>query len=294
VTQRVGVDVGGTKCLGVAIDLSGAVIGEVKVPTPQGAQAILDTIVGIVDELGGGTSIGVGLPGLVDRDGTLRAAPNLPGVFQVPFGRLLGERLTAPVFLDNDATCAAVAEWRLGAGRGVDDLMVVTLGTGIGGGVVAGGRLQRGGHGLAGEIGHMTIVSDGRPCGCGRRGCWERYASGSALSDHARVLTGDAVAGEAVVEAARAGDAWAVQVIEVFAGWVALGLANLANVLDPSRFVIGGGLAQAADVVLEPIRAAYPRYLYAAPHRAIAEITVGETGSYAGAVGAALLGDLDR
>lgn len=293
-TQRVGVDVGGTKCLGVAIDVHGAVIGEVKVPTPQGVEALVDTIVSVVHELGGGVSIGVGLPGLVDRDGTLRAAPNLPGLFDVPFGHLLGERLTAPVALDNDATCAAVAEWRLGAGRGLDDVMVVTLGTGIGGGVVAGGRLQRGAHGLAGEIGHMTMVSDGRPCGCGRRGCWERYASGSALSDHARVLTGDSVTGEGVVQAARSGQAWALEVIDVFAGWVAMGLANLANVIDPARFVICGGLADASDVVLQPIRDAYPRYLYASPHREIADITVGVIGSSAGAVGAALLGDLER
>lgn len=292
-TQRIGIDVGGTKCLGVALGPTGAVLAEVKVPTPQGADDLVDTIVAVVHELGGGVSVGVGLPGLVARDGTLRAAPNLPGLFEIPFGRLLRGRLEAPIFLDNDATCATVAEWRVGAGRGVDDLVVVTLGTGIGGGLVSAGRLQRGGHGFAGEIGHMTIVSDGRPCGCGRRGCWERYASGSALGDHARVLTGESLSGEAVVQAARTEQEWALDVIEVFASWVAVGLANLANVVDPTRFVIGGGLADAADVLLDPIRRAFVRHVYAAPHRVIADIVVGETGSSAGAIGAALLAALD-
>lgn len=293
-TARLGVDVGGTKCLGVAVDASGAVIDEVRLPTPRGVAALVDTIATMVEQLGGGDHVGVGLPGLVAPNGVLRAAPNLPDVVEAPLGELLGRRTNMAVSLDNDATCATLAEWRSGAGRGVDDLIVVTLGTGIGGGLVMGGRLQRGAHGFAGEIGHMVIDPGGRLCGCGGRGCWERYASGSALADHARVLTGSMVTGEAVVEAARAGQHWAQDVIEVFADWVAVGLANLANAVDPARFVLGGGVAEAGDVVLEPIRAAFTQRLYAPQHRVVAEIAISEYASYAGAVGAALLSDRGR
>jgi glucokinase len=187
-----------------------------------------------------------------------------------------------------------VAEWTLGAGTGVDDLVMVALGTGIGGGLVMGGRLQRGHHGFAGEIGHMTIVSGGRSCGCGRRGCWERYASGSALADHARVRHGSGVSGEDVIAAARRREPWAHEVVEVFANWVGMGLANLANIVDPQRFVIGGGLAEAGDVVLQPLRQAFSRHVYAAEHRPLADIEIGRLGEYAGAVGAGLLTDLSR
>ncbi len=160
----------------------------------------------------------------------------------------------------NDATCAALAEWRFGAGRGVDDMVMVTLGTGIGGGVVAGGRLIVGANGFAGEFGHMVVDPDGPPCPCGRRGCWERYASGSGLAQLARaaavggrlrrvveVAGGDAgmVRGEHVQAAAREGDPGAVAVVDEFARWVALGLVNLTNALDPARFVLGGGWPRA-------------------------------------------------
>jgi glucokinase len=289
--RRLGVDVGGTKCLGVAVDDHGTVVDEVRFPTPYGASALVDTIAEIVERLGGGDHVGVGLPGLVTPTGVLRAAPNLPDVVEAPLGELLSRRLGVPVHLDNDATCATLAEWRTGSGRGVHDLMVVTLGTGIGGGLVQGGRLQRGAHGFAGEIGHMVIDPGGRHCGCGGRGCWERYASGSALADHASMLTGSSVTGEDVVRAARQSQPWAREVIEVFAGWVALGLANLANAVDPARFVLGGGLAESGDVLLEPIRASFPQRLYAAQHRPVVDIVIGEHASYAGAIGAALLAE---
>lgn len=291
--RRIGIDVGGTKCLGVVVSDDGALLDEMKVPTPLGVEALIEAIVDMVHRLGGTEQLGVGLPGLVTRHGVLRAAPNLPGVVEAPVAALLQQRLgpSVSVSVDNDATCAALAEWHLGAGRGVHDMVLVTLGTGIGGGVVMGGNLQRGGHGFAGEIGHMTMVADGRACGCGRRGCWERYASGSALADHARVITGTATRGEDVIAAAGDGQSWAIEVVEVWAGWVAAGLANLANVVDPQRFVIGGGLAEAAAVILGPITTAYPQHLYAAEHRDLAEIAAGACGPRAGALGAALLGE---
>jgi len=290
VTRRLGVDVGGTKCLGVLVDADGRVIRDVRVRTPPDVTGLIDTIAEVVERLGGGDSLGVGLPGLVDAGGVLRAAPNLAGVAEFPARALLEQRLGMAVAVDNDATCATLAEWSLGAGRGVDDLVLVTLGTGIGGGLVAGGRVRRGAHGMAGEIGHMVVEREGRPCRCGHRGCWERYASGSALGDHSRALTGAHRPGEEVIAAARRLDAWALEVVEVFVGWVALGLANLANVLDPARFVIGGGLADSGDVVLAGIRDAYARALYSAEHRPLAEIVMASLGPEAGAVGAALLG----
>ena len=288
-TRLIGVDVGGTKCLGVALDDSGRVLSELRVPSPSDADALVDTIAGLITALGPGDSVGVGLPGLVDRRGVLRAAPNLPGVVELAAAERLAERLGYPVSVDNDATCAALAEWQWGAGAGVDDLVVVTLGTGIGAGLVAGGRLQRGAHGLAGEVGHMIVQVDGRACGCGRRGCWERYASGSALADHAKVVTGLTVTGEQVVAAAREQQAWALEVIDVFASWVALGLANLANVTDPARFVIGGGLADVGDVLLGSLTGAYRESLYASAHRPVADIAMATLGPRAGAIGAAWL-----
>jgi len=290
VTRRLGIDVGGTKCLGVVLDADGRVTRRVRVPAPPDVTGLLDAVAEVVEGLGGGDTLGVGLPGLVDAGGVLRAAPNLAGVAEFPARALLEQRLGMTVAVDNDATCATMAEWSLGAGRGVDDLVLVTLGTGIGGGLVAGGRIRRGAHGMAGEIGHMVVEREGRPCRCGHRGCWERYASGSALGDHARSLTGTHVPGEEVIAAARRLDPWALEVVEVFADWLALGLANLANVVDPARFVIGGGLADTGDVVLAGVREAYARTLYSAEHRPLAEILMASLGPEAGAVGAALLG----
>jgi glucokinase len=186
-------------------------------------------------------------------------------------------------------------------------MVLVTLGTGIGGGVVAGGALQRGVNGFAGEFGHMVIDPSGPPCPCGRRGCWERFASGSGLAmlardaatghrlhDVVRHAGGDpqAVRGEHVQAAAREGDAEAVAVIDDFARWVALGLANLTNVLDPELFVLGGGLAAASDLYLEPIRRWYRELLYQPDLRPIPRIEFARWGPLAGAVGAALLPEL--
>ncbi len=329
-TSRIGIDVGGTKCLGVVLDDSGAVVRSERRPTPHDPTAILDTLVGLVHDLandlgrdlgrdlgqGDGAaehrdtsaiSLGVGVPGLVTRHGVLRAAPNLVDISEFEVGRLLSERLGMRVYVDNDATCAAAAEWRTGVAMGASDVVMVTLGTGIGGGIIAGGVLQRGTNGFAGEIGHMVVHPDGPPCPCGRRGCWERFASGSGLGRLAREaaigkrlrrvveLAGgdtDRVRGEDVQAAAREGDREALDVIDNFGRWVALGLVNLANVLDPEMFVLGGGLASSGDLYLGPIQRWFTALLYAPdvrPHPALAFATLGDK---AGAVGAALLPEL--
>ena len=276
VGRTVGIDVGGTKCLGVVLDTQGEIVAEDRRPTPRGAGSLpilIDTLAELAGALGPYDELGVGVPGLVTNEGVLRAAPNLDGVAEFDVAGLLGERLGHRVHVDNDATCAAVAEWRFGAGRGTTDMVLVTLGTGIGGGLVAGGALQRGKHGFAGEYGHMIVDPDGPPCPCGRRGCWERYASGSGLARLAReaavgrrvdrvleLAGGDteAVRGEMVMQAAREGDADALAVIDDFGRWVALGLVNLTNALDPEMFVLGGGLAAGSDLYLEPVRALVP------------------------------------
>lgn len=284
-------DVGGTKCAGVRLGSGGSVVDHRERPTPQGAEAVFDTIVAVIEDLGltDSDEIGVGLPGLVDLGGRLRHAPNLPGVVDVDAAAELAARLGRVVAVDNDATCAAIAEWRRGAGRGHEDLVVVTLGTGIGGGIVTGGRLLRGAHGTAGEIGHLVVEVEGRRCGCGRRGCWERYASGTALADHARVATGTAMSGPEVMAAARRGEDWALEVLGVFTDWVGRGLAALVNVVDPACFVIGGGLVEAGDLLLEGITRALGTHLYASEHRELPEVRLAELGPRAGAIGAALL-----
>jgi len=304
---RVGIDVGGTKALGVVLDASGSVVAEERRPTPRGENSLgplVDTLVELANDLGVDGSLGIGVPGLVTRDGVLRAAPNLDGVADFAVAELVGERLGHSVSLDNDATCATVAEWQLGAGRGASDLILVTLGTGIGGGLVADGVLHRGRNGFAGEYGHMVVQPDGPRCPCGRRGCWERYASGSGLAMLAReAATGrrlrsvvehaggdpQAVRGEHVQAAAREGDEEALAVIDDFGRWVALGLSNLTNAFDPEVFVLGGGLAEGAELYLEPITRWFGELLYQPHLRPSPRIEFAEWGPLAGAVGAALL-----
>jgi glucokinase len=308
--RRIGIDVGGTKALGVALDAEGDVVAEDRRPTPRGANSLeplIDTLAELAESLGVEDSLGIGVPGLVTRDGYLRAAPNLDGVADLPVGKLLGDRMGFFVHVDNDATCATVAEWRKGAGIGIDNLMLVTLGTGIGGGVVANGALQRGMNGFAGEFGHMVVDPNGPRCPCGRRGCWERYASGSGLAMLAReAATGhrlravveradgdpQSVRGEHVMAAALDGDEEALAVIDDFARWVALGLSNLTNAFDPEMFVLGGGLAAGAELYLEPISRWYRELLYQPHLRPLPRIEFAHWGPRAGAVGAALLGSV--
>ncbi|MBA3289599.1 MAG: ROK family protein [Acidimicrobiia bacterium] len=303
-----GIDVGGTKILGVVVDAAGRTVAETRRPTPRGTPALIDDLVATADELvasvGAVDGIGVGVPGLITTAGTLRSSPNLPGIERLDVAGELATRLARPVAVGNDATCATLAEWQLGAGRGVDDLVLVTLGTGIGGGIVTGGRLVVGANGFAGEFGHMVVDPNGLRCPCGRRGCWERYASGSGISALARNdalagglsavverAGGDAalVRGEHVQAAALEGDVDALDVVDQFARWVAIGLANLTNAFDPAAFVLGGGLAVGADVFLEPIQRWFTATLYAPEHRPHPALTFATLGEHAGAIGAALL-----
>lgn len=305
--HHLGIDVGGTKCLGVVIDAEGALLAETREPTPRGGDALVGVLAAIIGELesvvGEVAAIGVGLPGLITLEGVLQSSPNVPDVIELDVAGRLGGRLGRRVTVGNDATCAALAEWTVGAGRGVDDMVMVTLGTGIGGGIVAAGRLVVGANGFTGELGHMVVDPNGPPCPCGRRGCWERYASGSGLAQLARTAAvggrlrrvvemagGDPalVRGEHVQAAAREGDQGAIAVIDEFARWVALGLVNLTNALDPAAFVLGGGLAEGAELYLAPIERWFQALLYAPELRPHPALAFAELGERAGAIGAAM------
>lgn len=287
-------------------------VDERRVPTPVGEGPLLEALAGVATAVRGDgelVGVGVGVPGLVDRRGVLRFAPNLPGVEAMPIKADLEAVLGVEVRVDNDATCAAWGERQVGAAQGYDDVILVTLGTGIGGGIVADGGLVRGANGFAGEIGHMVVDPDGPPCPCGQRGCWERFASGSGLGGlavraategrAARVLAlagGDPslVRGEHVTVAAADGDAEAQAVLADFGWWVALGLANLANVFDPEAFVLGGGLVEAGELLLAPVREAFARLLTGGAYRPPVDIVAATLGEHAGAIGAACLFDIVR
>ena len=317
----VGLDVGGTKVLGVVLSGGDAVLAELRVATPQPTtgppvggvaadqdrSAVVEALALLVRELQrehGPGAVGMGIPGMLDRTGMLRFSPNLPAAAGGDVATALSERLGGvPVHVDNDANCAALAELTLGAARGARTALVVTLGTGIGGAVIVDGAVQRGAHGLAGEVGHMVVDPSGPACPCGGRGCWERCASGAGLARLAReaalagtlfgavALAGgdpELVRGEHVARAAADGDVGSLAVMESLGWWVALGLANLVAVLDPERIVVGGGLAVVGEMLFAPVRRFFAELVEGGAHRPEVPIVPAELGEQAGAVGAAL------
>jgi glucokinase len=308
-SYRLGVDVGGTKCLGVVIDADGEIVASDRRPTPRGEEQLVATVVELATGLGDGVgpvaTVGVGLPGSITIDGVLTSSPHLPGVIEFDAAGALSERLERTVKVTNDASCAALAEWRVGAGRGVDNMIMITLGTGIGGGVIADGRLLLGAHGYLGEFGHMVIDPDGPDCPCGKRGCWERYASGSAIALEAKRLAEaegrlanvvaaagsfEAITAEHIVAAAIDGDADAAHVLGHFARWMAVGLGSLTMAFDPAMFVIGGGLSRAAPVYEDVLRRRFAEAVYASDLRPLPVLSFAVLGDRAGAVGAAFYG----
>jgi len=315
-----GLDVGGTKVLGLAVDALGAVLAEVRVPTPRRpgatpsddvlAELVIAALASVVEQLqeqvaDDVVAVGVGAPGLVSNDGLLHFAPNLPGGTGLDVAGRLSARLGGlPTVVDNDATCATVGEWAHGAATGTSDAVLVTLGTGIGGGIVSGGRVLRGASGFAGEVGHMVVDPSGPPCPCGKRGCWERFASGSGLGRLAReaahagrlddvvdLAGGDpeSVRGEHVTMAAKAGNAGALAVLTELGWWLALGLTNLALALDPAVMVYGGGLVETVTLVLDAVQASFDDLLEGRAYRPPVLILPAQLGERAGAIGAALV-----
>lgn len=279
--DAIGVDIGGTNVRVAAVAVDGTVRDVQRAPTPYGdAARLVTTVAELVDGLPG--PIGVGIAGGITADGALCGAPNL-GLDGVRIGALLADALGRGVTVTNDADAAVWGEHQLGAGRGVDHLVLLTLGTGVGGGAVVDGALLRGATGLAGEFGHIIVDEGGAPCPCGNRGCLEAYASGTAMA------TGDRDARE-VVAAARGGDQEAVAHLAAVGTWVGVGLASLVAVLDPARIVLGGGAGEAAfDQVAPAAREALAERLFARARRDPPPLVAAELGDRAGVVGAALL-----
>jgi glucokinase len=304
----IGVDVGGTKIAAGVVDKNGAILEMVKRPTPAAnAAGTIGVISDAVTELLGSyevDAIGIGAAGFVDESrSAVLFAPNLAWRNE-PVARKVEERTGHPVVVENDANAAAWAEAKLGAGRGHDHMMLVAIGTGIGAGIVLNGELYRGRWGMAGEPGHYRVVPDGRLCGCGNRGCWEQYASGSALvaeaRDFARRSPGAAVrllqlaggnpegiTGPDITAAAKEGDAAALRCFEIIGRWLGEGLADLAAILDPGCFVLGGGVSDAGDLLLTQVKAAFSNGLTGRQYRQHAAIVLAELGPEAGLIGAA-------
>ncbi len=304
----IGVDVGGTKVAAGVVDERGRIVEKLRRATPAASpERTAAAIAAVVTELLGRhavTAVGVGAAGFVDEaGGTVVFAPNLAWRGE-PLRTKLTGMVGLPVMVDNDGNASAWAEVRFGAARGHAHVIFVSVGTGIGAGFILDGRLYRGRWGMAGEPGHARVVPDGRLCGCGNRGCWEQYSSGSALVTEARdfamrspggamrllQLAGGnaaAITGTHITEAAREGDPAALRCFSIVGTWLGQGLANLAAILDPGCIVVGGGVSEAGELLLGPARAAFDKALPGTGYRPRVEILRAALGADAGIVGAA-------
>jgi len=316
----IGIDIGGTKVAGGVVDDQGRVLSRARRDTPHRSMSpdvVENTIVEVVDELFEAvgrdriSAVGIGAAGFVAADrATVVFAPHLSWRHE-PLQENLQRRVRVPITVDNDANAAAWAEWKFGAAQGESHLMIVNLGTGIGGGIITDGQVQRGRFGIAGEFGHMQVVPNGLRCECGNRGCWEQYASGNALVREARSLiaarspmatdllasVGDDPAnltGPLITAAAQAGDQTAIELLAEIGHWLGVGIANLAAAFDPGTFVVGGGVSAAGPLLLGPARETFRRQLTGRGYRPQAEIVAAEMGNEAGLIGAADLARVDR
>jgi glucokinase len=306
----VGVDIGGTKIGAGVLSPDGELVAQDKRSTPvRDSDAVLEVMVDLIEEFQEEyelEAVGIGVAGLVDASRSrVIVAPNL-GWVEEPLRLQVERSVGLPAVIENDANAAAWGEYCHGAGRNRNDLVMVTVGTGIGGGIILGSKLQRGSNGIGAEFGHLRLVPDGRLCGCGRHGCWEQYGSGNALVRTARNLASDrrdaagvlmsfgdgtpeGVQGPDITEAARRGDNVALEAFEVTGTWLARGMVEVATLLDPAAFVIGGGVIDAGDLLLGPTRREYAAQLLARSQRPMTEILPAELGNLAGIYGAAEL-----
>jgi len=306
----IGVDIGGTKIAAGVVDDDGTILAKTRRATATADSSSVDR--GVIEacrelaeqfEIG---AIGLVAPGFVSSDQrTVMFTPNLPWrdhPLRDNVAKALGTDV--PIVVENDANAAAWAEHRFGAGRGVDDMVLLTIGTGLGCGAVVDGNLLRGAWGVATEAGHLRVVPNGHQCGCGLRGCWEQYASGNALVRNARAAVetrpaeataildrcdGDVhgLKGPAVTAAAHAGDPLAIELLAELGTWIGEGSAAVGTIIDPALIVIGGGVAAAGDLLLEPARAGFLSQLSGRGHRPVASIELASMGNDAGLVGAA-------
>lgn len=307
-SMTIGVDIGGTKIAAGLVDDEGNILRVLRKPSPaRHAKSVVETVLTLVGRLRADcevVAIGVGAAGFVnaDRDRVI-FAPNLAWRDE-PLGVHISEATDLPTVIENDANAAAWGEFRFGAARGHRSAAVITVGTGIGGGIVINNELLRGGAGFAGEIGHINMVPDGLPCGCGQLGCWEVYSSGGALLRAARegartdreqskvlldLADGDpeAITGLMITEAAHAGCSGALEAFDEVSRWLGQGMADLGALFDPDVFVLAGGVSEAGDVLLSPARKSYEQRLTAREYRPIAPVKLAELGNDAGMIGAA-------
>ncbi|MEU9008319.1 ROK family glucokinase [Streptomyces sp. NPDC048479] len=303
----IGVDIGGTKIAAGVVDEAGTILETHTVPTPSTPQGIVDAISSAVAGAGKGydiEAVGIGAAGYVDdKRATVLFAPNIDWRHE-PLKDEIEQRVGLPVVVENDANAAAWGEYRFGAGQGHEDVICITLGTGLGGGIIIGNKLRRGHFGVAAEFGHIRVVPDGLLCGCGSQGCWEQYASGRALVRYAKqranatpenavVLLGlgdgtvEGIEGKHVSAAARQGDPVAIDSFRELARWAGAGLADLASLFDPSAFIVGGGVSDEGELVLDPIRKSFRRWLIGGKWRPHAQVLAAQLGGKAGLVGAA-------
>lgn len=313
-----GIDIGGTKLAAGLVTLEGELVAQDRAPTlaQEGPSPVIGRMVDLCRRVLAQSGVdrrevlagGVGCGGPLDPvAGVIMEPPNLPGWVDVPLVQRLEDALSMPAYLDNDANAAALGEHRFGAGRGVANMVYLTISTGVGGGVIMGGRLYQGQNGNAGEIGHMSLVYNGRLCNCGSRGCLEAYASGTSIAARAReaVLAGngsllvalaggspEAITGETVEEAVRAGDPVARQVWEETMEILGAGVANVINIFNPERVVLGGGITNVGDLLFEPVRRiALSRAMK--PLSRVVQIVPAQLGGQVGVLGAAAVA-LDR
>ena len=318
--KYIGIDVGGTNLKAGLVDESGLILAthSIKVAQVDDADSLAWTLVSLTQELcrAAGVSleqvisVGVGVPGTVEiRSGTILYTCNLP-LKNVPLRKLFHRYLATPLYIENDANCAALAEYFVGAGRGSKRFITVTLGTGIGGGIVHNGKIFHGANGMAGEVGHMSIVYGGEPCPCGRRGCWERYASAQALkrmtaqavAEHSDSVlaavvreNGGHISGRSAFEAMRRGDQTGKAVCEQYIDYLAAGIINLVNIFQPDTLAIGGGVSNEDDrYLLDPLRRRVERESIPCSRDKMTKIVKAELGNRAGIIGAAFLGKNKR
>ncbi|MDR1169101.1 MAG: ROK family protein [Heliobacteriaceae bacterium] len=310
--NKIGIDVGGTNVKLALIDRNGNILYQNTVPTraemgyeytvnniKQSVYELLKETKSTIDTIDG---IGFGFPGQVDyKSGVVRLAPNIPGWADIPIAKMIEDEFHVPVCADNDVRCAALGELNFGAGAGCENLICVTVGTGIGAGLIVNGRLVRGASNAAGEIGHVKLqMHEGPLCGCGDTGCMEAFASGPAIvamaenyirggkSTKYREMANPEITPFVICEAAKADDPVAIRIFNVMGEYIGIGLASVVNLLNPEKIIIGGGVADAGDLLLKPLTETLKKRAMKIAGSAV-EIVPAQLGNTAGVIGASLL-----
>jgi glucokinase len=307
----IGIDLGGTFIKAAIVDPRGRVLARMKRPTEaaMGKERVVDNVFSIVRalkavsfSLGGISALGMGIPGVIDfRRGVISTSPNLPGWENIPIRKMLSRRVGMPLYLENDANAAALGEKWMGAAKDVQDFCFITLGTGVGGGLVLDGKIWHGADGMAGEVGHMTIDPDGPRCRCGNRGCLEMYASAKALQRMIRQVLSSGkrsrffgeirekeISGDVIYRAAKAGDRVSREAFARMGSALGIGIASLVNLLNLEKVVFGGGLSAAWKFFSPALRGEVKSRAFAAPARRV-RIVRAAAGEDAGVLGAAYI-----